>query len=98
MCKNASQMVACIHVMAGQPADVILCDDDGTIDTAACKSCADKIDAVPEEISYADTEVDELVGAFCFDCFKRTTGLESMPAGGFWLRNADGTYRPQLEN
>lgn len=87
-CSNRSSVVACSHVISGEPADVILCEDDGTVSMAACFPCADKIE--DENVA-----MEEMCGAMCSGCFWERTKLERMLGPGFWIRQEDGTYASQ---
>ena len=87
-CTNASSVIACTHVIEGRAADVILCNDDGSVDVAACFACADEIDA-------GNQAAEALCSGYCGSCFAENTNLAGMAGPGFWVRQNDGTYKAQ---
>jgi len=87
---NSSSVVACSHVIGGTAADVLLCNDDGSIDVAACFACADDIDS-------GNPGVEEMCAGLCLGCFNEMTGIVPMLGPGFWIRQPDGTYKSQAQ-
>jgi hypothetical protein len=77
-CSNRSSVVACSHVVEGEPADVILCEADGSVAMAACFACA-------EAIEDENQSMEEMCSAMCEGCFHERTKTSPMSGPGFWI-------------
>jgi len=83
-CNAQAEVLVCAHVSEGQKPDVLHCADDGTIESATCKDCADLINS--GEMN--DTFLQQLLTGVCRRHFEELTGIDwKTNGGGFFLLN-----------
>jgi hypothetical protein len=85
-------VIGCEHLEVGCQPQVILAEDNNAVSHAMCTPCADWFDDNAEILEPEQVLASGNVGFVCLHCLEIPTTMEGP---GFWLLNADGTYRRQ---